>query len=94
MAGFYAVYHGKEGLYDIAKKVNMLTCNLKESLTQAGFDSLNENFFDTLVIKTNENTQQIHQRALDHQINLRIIDSENIGVSLDETTTVKTCRFC
>ena len=34
-------------------------------------------------------TQQIHKRALDHQINLRVIDSENIGVSLDETTTVE-----
>ena len=89
MAGFYAVYHGKEGLCEIAKKINMLTCNLKENLTQAGFDSLNENFFDTLVIKTNEETQQIHKRALDHQINLRFIDSENIGVSLDETTTAE-----
>ena len=25
MAGFYAVYHGKEGLCEIAKKINMLT---------------------------------------------------------------------
>ena len=89
MAGFYAVYHGKEGLCEIAKKINMLTCNLKENLTQAGFDSLNEHFFDTLVIKTNEDTQQIHKRALEHQINLRVIDSENIGVSLDETTTAE-----
>ena len=67
----------------------MLTCNLKENLTQAGFDVLNENFFDTLVVKTNEDTQQIHKRALDHQINLRVIDSESIGVSLDETTTAE-----
>lgn len=88
MAGFYAVYHGKEGLIQIATKINTLTANLKNALDDLGFKSVNEHFFDTLVIKTKDLTDSIHKRALDCRINLRVIDAESLGISLDETTTI------
>ena len=87
MAGFYAVYHGKEGLLAIANKINSLASSLRKNLDQLGFESINDHFFDTLVIKTKDKTESIHKRALDNQINLRRIDSESIGLSLDETTS-------
>ena len=87
MAGFYAVYHGKEGLLAIANKINSLTSSLRKNLDQLGFESINDHFFDTLVIKTKGKTESIHKRALDNQINLRRIDSESVGLSLDETTS-------
>ncbi len=87
MAGFYAVYHGKEGLLAIANKINSLASSLKKNLDQLGFESINDHFFDTLVIKTKGKTESIHKRALDNQINLRRIDSESVGLSLDETTS-------
>ena len=87
MAGFYAVYHGKEGLLAIANKINSLTSSLRKNLDQLGFESINDHFFDTLVIKTKGKTESIHKRALDNQINLRRIDSESVGLSLDETSS-------
>ena len=87
MAGFYAVYHGKEGLLAIANKINSLASSLRKNLDHLGFESINDHFFDTLVIKTKGKTESIHKRALDNQINLRRIDSESVGLSLDETTS-------
>ena len=87
MAGFYAVYHGKEGLLAIANKINSLASSLRKNLDQLGFESINDHFFDTLVIKTKSKTESIHKRALDNQINLRRIDSESVGLSLDETSS-------
>ncbi len=87
MAGFYAVYHGKEGLLAIANKINSLASSLKKNLDRLGFESINDHFFDTLVIKTRGKTETIHKRALDNQINLRRIDSESVGLSLDETSS-------
>ena len=87
MAGFYAVYHGKEGLLAIANKINSLASSLRKNLDQLGFESINDHFFDTLVIKTKGKTESIHKRALDNQINLRRIDSESVGLSLDETSS-------
>ena len=89
MAGFYSLYHGKEGLIEIATKVNLLTCILKENLSILGFGIKNDKFFDTLVIHTDEETSAIHSRALEKEINLRTIDSETLGLSLDETTTME-----
>jgi len=88
MAGFYSLYHGKEGLIEIAKKVNILTIILKENLSLLGLESKNKDFFDTLVIETKSLTHSIHARAIENEINLRRIDSESLGVSLDETTTL------
>ena len=88
MAGFYSLYHGKEGLIKIAQKVNNLTALLKENLSAKGLNSKNEDFFDTLVIETGSHTEAIHLRARDNGINLRLIDSTSIGISLDETTSM------
>ena len=88
MAGFYSLYHGKEGLLQIAKKVNHLTNLLKGNLSAKGFKSKNENFFDTLVLETDANTEAIHDRAVENGINLRRIDSTSIGISLDETISI------
>ena len=88
MAGFYSLYHGKEGLLQIAQKVHNFTTLLKENLSVRGFKSKNEDFFDTLVIETGANTEAIHNRALENGINLRKIDSTSIGISLDETISI------
>jgi glycine dehydrogenase len=93
MAGFYALYHGKDGLIKIAQKVNYLTSTLKENLSDIGFESKNNSFFDTLVIKTKSVTNEVHARAIANKINLRIIDSESVGLSLDETSTLEDLKI-
>ena len=85
MASMYAVYHGPEGLTRIAQRVNKLTQILAAGLTQLGWHLANQSFFDTLVIETGDSTQEIHQAARAQQINLREIDNNCVGISLDET---------
>src|SRR5688572_8393968 len=85
MAAMYAVYHGPDGLKQIAKRVALLTQTVAESIEERGFQLVSGNFFDTIVIKV-KNTAAIRQKAERQQINLRYIDDKHIGISLDETT--------
>ena len=87
IAGFYAVYHGAEGLRLIAGRVHRYTQILAAGLTQLGHSVLSQCYFDTLVIHTPNRAKRIAARANEAAINLRIIDANHIGLSLDETTT-------
>jgi glycine dehydrogenase len=87
MAGFYAVYHGPEGLRTIAARVHRLAAILAEGLRGLGFALTCDAFFDTLAVKTPGHAQTIVARALQRGINLRPIDADHVGLSVDETTT-------
>jgi glycine dehydrogenase len=87
MASFYAVYHGPQGLKRIAKRVHRSTQILAAGLEQLGFSRKNTHYFDTLTIDVGNQQQAIIQRAEQAEINLRIIGSDQLGLSLDETTT-------
>jgi glycine dehydrogenase len=88
IASMYAVYHGAEGIKNIALKVHHLTAILAEGLTQLNYEILNENFFDTLTIKLAHNqAQSILELAQQAQINLRYVDAQTLSISLDETAT-------
>ncbi|WP_163648744.1 aminomethyl-transferring glycine dehydrogenase [Modicisalibacter sp. 'Wilcox'] len=86
MAGFYAVYHGAEGIRTIATRIHRLTTILAEGLRRKGVTLENASWFDTLTL-TGVDTGKIHGRALTHEINLRFHADERVSVSLDETTT-------
>ncbi|TVP88229.1 MAG: glycine dehydrogenase (aminomethyl-transferring) [Pseudomonadaceae bacterium] len=90
IASFYAVYHGPEGLKTIARRVQRLTAILAEGLKQAGIERVNQHYFDTLTLKVPGNAAQIVERAQSARINLRLIDADTLGVSLDESTTRST----
>ena len=51
MAAMYAVYHGPAGLKNIAQRVSSLTGALAEELTNLGFEQLNKNYFDTILLR-------------------------------------------
>ena len=91
MAGFYAVYHGPEGLTAIASGIYKLTNYLASNLKNIGFTLRNKYFFDTLHISTGseEINSKIEKLATDKKINFRHFDSSDIGISLDETTTLE-----
>ncbi len=86
IAGMYAVYHGAEGLKQIADRIHTLTAHLATQLQQQGY-IVSETFFDTLRIEVGSQQPVIFQNAIDHQINLRKIGTDAIGITLDETTT-------
>ncbi|MEH6650120.1 MAG: aminomethyl-transferring glycine dehydrogenase [Motiliproteus sp.] len=88
MAVFYAIYHGPEGLKRIASRVQMLTTLLAEGLQCSDQTLLNDSWFDTLTLVVGDQQQAIAERGYAAGINLRLIDSDKLGISLDETTTV------
>lgn len=88
MAAMYAVYHGPDGLRDIALRINLLTYTLAQSLKQLGFENTNSAFFDTLKVVADEKV--IRPIAEQNEINFRYFeDGQHIGISIDETTTQK-----
>ena len=88
IAGFYAVYHGPEGLKKIAKKIHIMTNILSQALINSNFQIIQEMFFDTLTIMTKDKTDKIISDAEKLKINLRKINNEMVGVALDETTNL------
>ncbi len=62
MAAMYAVYHGPDGLKNIAKRVALLTQIVAEEIQDRGFELVSENFFDTIVVKV-ENTKTVQRKS-------------------------------
>ena len=87
MAGFYAVYHGPEGLKAIGQRVNDFSRLLMLALTKNEINLKSSTFFDTLVILSGEKTQGYIEKALDKKINLRLIDDSSIGITIDESVS-------
>lgn len=89
MASFYAVYHGAEGLRTIARRTHHMTAILAAGLTKSGYELAHNSFFDTITINSGDQTEALYQKAQSNDINLRLLQySHQLGVSLDETTTV------
>ena len=89
MASLYACYHGAEGLKQIARRVQALTEILATGLTKLGFAVAGTPRFDTLKINLGDKkSADILKIAEAHRINLRAIDDQTIGISLDEATNV------
>lgn len=88
MSSFYAVYHGPEGLKDIAGRVHTYAAVLSKTLTGMGYTQSNKNFFDTLYITglSKDEQNKIKDIAVDCQVNFRYYEDGAIGISVDETT--------
>ena len=88
MAGAYAVYHGPEGLRRIAERVHGLTRTLAAGLTGRGHDVGDVVTFDTLTVRLGGMTaKEVHAAARAAGFNLRPIDAQRVGISLDEKST-------
>jgi glycine dehydrogenase len=88
IASMYAVYHGPRGLRAIAQKIHSRTNQLAESLRAAGFKIAHEDFFDTIRVElAGKHADAILARAAKAGMNLRRLDADSVGISLDESTS-------
>jgi glycine dehydrogenase len=86
MSGMYAVYHGPEGLKEIAEHIHSQTKKVFYALIEAGYKPVHDQFFDTLLIPAKRD--EIKKRAEKEKINFNYYHGENlVGISLDENTT-------
>jgi glycine dehydrogenase len=85
MAGFYAVYHGPEGIKGIALRIHILAGLLAEGLKKLGHELVHENYYDTIRIRPQGMTSdEVMKAALDRRINLRDFGDGTIGIAMDE----------
>ncbi len=87
IASMYAVYHGPEGLREIAQAVHDKTGALAAGLERLGFKRVNTHFFDTVTVQAEGRVEEILAGARSKGINLRRVDDAHISIALDETTT-------
>ncbi|WP_104137477.1 aminomethyl-transferring glycine dehydrogenase [Arthrobacter sp. ZGTC131] len=89
VSSMYAVYHGPEGLKAIAETVHNNARALAATLKVAGRELVSESFFDTLTVRVPGKARKVITAAEARGINLRFIDADTVGVSVDETTTAE-----
>jgi len=81
MAAMYAVYHGPEGLKNIANRVHGLAGAFALGLKKLGTVEVQElPFFDTVKVKTS-NAHAIAEAAIKNGINLRVVDGNTVSVA-------------
>jgi glycine dehydrogenase len=88
MAGFYAVWHGPEGLKQIARRINLQARLLAEMARSSGLKLRHEQFFDTIAIEAGSaRAEALMQAGLAAGFNFRRLDETGITIALDETIT-------
>ena len=86
MSGMYAVYHGPKRIKEIARTIHQHTCDLATSLSKAGYEILNDTFFDTIRFLGPDKTKE---KLLKHNINIREFSDGSLGISIDEAVMKK-----
>jgi glycine dehydrogenase len=87
MAGMYAVYHGPEGLKEIATQVHERATALAAILRAGGVSVAHDHFFDTLTVSVPGKAQAIFESAKQGGFLLNLVDADTLTISVDETTT-------
>jgi glycine dehydrogenase len=86
MASMYAVYHGREGLTLIARRVHRLTAILARGLRDGGLELAHDDFFDTIRVRVPHHADAVIAAARQLGINLLRVDADTVGISCDEVT--------
>ncbi|MDG4810145.1 aminomethyl-transferring glycine dehydrogenase [Micromonospora sp. WMMD1120] len=93
MAGMYAVYHGPDGLRDIATRTHAMAARLAAGLRAGGVDVADVAFFDTVSASVPGRAAAVVAAAAGRGVNLRLVDADRVGISCDETTTEEHLRL-
>ncbi|MGQ1784350.1 MULTISPECIES: aminomethyl-transferring glycine dehydrogenase [unclassified Saccharicrinis] len=91
MAGFYAVYHGAEGIKRIAGQIHNIASLLTEEIEKLGYKQLNQNYFDTIrfSMAQHASVDLIEKYSLELEMNFRYFENGDVGLSIDETTNLE-----
>ncbi len=92
ISSMHAAYHGPQGLKAIAQRVNELATILAGHLTEHGYQLESNAFFDTITI-TSTNAQEQADQLESSSINVRRTSGTQLGISLDESSTLATIEM-
>ncbi|HEY8453216.1 MAG: aminomethyl-transferring glycine dehydrogenase [Micromonosporaceae bacterium] len=93
VAGMYAVYHGPDGLRDIARHAHRMATTLAAGLRDGGVELAHEEFFDTVTAVVPGRAGEVVAAARERGVNLRRVDADRVGVACDETTTPEVLKL-
>ncbi len=89
MASFYAVYHGPQGLKNIALRAHGLAKLTAQALKQVGLNVVDQNFFDTIRVKMSDVARErVRGLALGAKMNFRY-DTDSVFITFDETKSLE-----
>lgn len=88
MAGMYAVYHGPDGLKEIAQTIHNRAATIHKAVENIGYKVLHDDYFDTLWVQTPEGLtrQELKKVARSQRINLRYVTENQFTISIGERT--------
>lgn len=86
MAGMYAVYHGPDGLAQIARRTHRYAAVLAAGLRAGGVEVTTGAFFDTVTARVPGRAAEVVAAAREAGVNLRQVDADLVGIACDETT--------
>jgi glycine dehydrogenase len=91
MAGMYAVYHGPEGIRNIADRVHSIAVLLSIEIENLGYIQKNKNFFDSIRVELPKHVKRedIEWLSVDLEMNFRYFETGEVGLSIDETTNLE-----
>ncbi|KAF2016162.1 glycine dehydrogenase-like protein [Aaosphaeria arxii CBS 175.79] len=96
MSAFYAVYHGPNGLTDIARHVIATARRVQGAIAEIGFKTGQRGKldntpvpFDTLVVETGSETGAIISALEKESVYVRKLDENHLSITVDETTTIE-----
>jgi glycine dehydrogenase len=87
MASMYAIYHGPEGMKEIAKYVHSLATTTADGLKKAGLTIASDNFFDTIWIQGID-TKTIRAKAESAGLNFNYLNDTELTISFGEPHTL------
>ena len=92
VAGFYAVYHGPDGLTAIAERIHRATQTLAAAIEGAGHTVATRDVFDTIRVTPEASGDLVTKARDEFGINLRAYEGGDVGISLDQTVTAADLR--
>jgi glycine dehydrogenase len=92
IAAMYAVYHGPDGLREIATRTHRMAARFAAGLRAGGVEVEHAAFFDTVVALVPGRAADVVAEAARRGVNLRPIDADRVGAACDETTTADHLR--
>ena len=86
MASMYAVYHGPEGMKEIALDIHSKASKAAKGLSDLGLTLGSTNFFDTVWVK-GVSTSSLKAIAEENEINFRYVNESEVTISFGEPHT-------
>lgn len=83
-ASMYAVYHGPQGLREIAERIHYNAARFAASISKAGGRVKHEHFFDTVAVEVEGSAKEIVDTLAHSGYLVRAIDERTVGVSFGE----------